>query len=182
VEAFFAIARECGQISYDPNSRSDITYFHYMPFCNIFVSSDTLHVRSAKFFMRNDQTFVGGTLLKKALRKLVDRYLVLPEEERDKGLLIYARTPPIDDPDCIIAKLWDRHMRPNWREPPPDLPPQLVAALEGLIKDMRAESVQIDDESDLANVSSVEFNRYVPEEKGSFRLVPRRIAERPANM
>ena len=182
VEAFFAIARECGQISYDPNSRSDITYFHYAPFCNIFVSSDKLHVRSAKFFMRNDQTFVEGSQLKEALRKLVDRYSALPEEEKDKSLSIYARTPPIDDRDCIIAKLWDGHMRRNWREPPPELSPQLVAALEGLIEDMKAERVQIDDESDLANVSSVEFNRYIPVHKGSFRLVPKGIAERAAGM
>ena len=51
VEAFLAIAHEYALISYDPNSRSDITYFHYVPFCNVFVSSDRLHLRTAKFFL-----------------------------------------------------------------------------------------------------------------------------------
>jgi hypothetical protein len=174
VEAFFAIAHESAPlISRDPNSRSDITYFHYVPFCNVFVSSDKLHLRSAKFFLRNDQTFVQGPLLKDALRNLVDRYLALPDEEQDKGLPIFARTPPIDDPDCLVAKLWDRHEGRNWRDSAPTLSPQLIAALEGLIKDMQAEQVQIEDEPDLARVSSVQFNRYVPGQRGSFRLVPK---------
>ena len=105
VEAFFAIAHEYALISYDPNSRSDITYFHYVPFCNVFVSSDRLHLRTAKFFLRSDQTLVHGPVLKQSLRKLVDRYSALPDEDKDKGLLIYARTPPIDDPACTVAEL-----------------------------------------------------------------------------
>jgi len=36
---------------------------------------------------------------------------------------------------------------------------------------MEAEQVQIEDESDLARVSSVQFKRYIPEQRGSFRLV-----------
>lgn len=174
VEVFFAIAHESAPlISHDPNSRSDITYFHYVPFCNVFVSSDKLHLRTAKFFLRSDQTFVQGPLLKESLRNLVDRYSALPDEEKDKGLLIYAGTPPIDDPDCIVAKLWDRHKGRKWRDPAPTVPPQLIAALEGLLKDMETEQVQIEDESDLAHVSSVQFNRYVPEQRGSFRLIPK---------
>jgi hypothetical protein len=173
VEAFFAIAHESALISYDPNSRSDMTYFHYVPFCNIFVSSDKLHLRTAEFFLRSDQTFVHGPVLKQSLRKLVDQYSALPDEEQDRGLLIYARTPPIDDPACIVAELWDRHQGRNWRDPAPTLSPQLIAALEGLIKDMEAEQVQIEDESDLAHVSSLQFNRHVPEQRGSFRLVPK---------
>jgi hypothetical protein len=171
VEAFFAIAHEYALISYDPNSRSDITYFHYVPFCNVFVSSDRLQLRTAKFFLRSDQTLVHGPVLKQSLGKLVDRYLALPDEEKDKSLLIYARTPPIDDPACTVAELWDRHEGRKWRDPAPALSPQLIAALEGLIKEMEAEQVQIEDESDLARVSSVQFKRHIPEQRGSFRLV-----------
>lgn len=174
VEAFFAIAQEFAPlISPEPNSRSDFNYFHYVPFCNVFVSSDKLHLRTAKFFLRSNQTFVDGKLLKESLRKLVVRYLALPDEERDRSLVINAPRPPIDDPDCIVAKLWNRHEGPKWREPAPTVPPELIAALEGLLRDMKTEQVQVEDESDLARVSSVEFNRYIPERRGSFRLVPK---------
>jgi hypothetical protein len=176
VEAFFAIAHESAPlISYDPNSRSDIAYFHYAPFCNVFVSSDRLHLRTAKFFLRDNQTFVEGPLLKESLRKLAERYAALPEDVKDEGLLTYARTPPTDDPDCVVAKLWDRHKGRKWRDPAPTLPPKLIASLESLVRDMEAEQVQIEGESDLARVSSVRFNRYIPEQRGSFRLVPKRV-------
>lgn len=175
VEAFFVIARESGLISHDPNSRSDIAYFHYAPFCNVFVSCDNLHRRTADFFLRSNQTFVEGARLKESLRKLVERYAALPNEEKEKGLLMYASTPPTDDPDCLVARLWDRHKGAKWREPAPELPPELIAALEGLLKDMKAEQVQIEDESELASVAAVEVNRHIPTQRGSFRLVPKGI-------
>jgi len=173
VEAFFAIAHESGLISYNPNSRSDIAYFHYAPFCNVFVSSDRLHARTAKYFLRTDQTFVEGHLLKDSLSKLVTRYLARPAEEQDAGLPF---SPPNDDAGCLVAQLWDRHKGTKWREPPQELSPQLVAAIEGLLRDMKAGQVPTDEESDLSRIASVEINRYTPKQRGSFRLVSKHIA------
>jgi hypothetical protein len=173
VEAFFAIAHESCLISYDPNSRSDIAYFHYAPFCQVFVSSDSLHARAAKYFLRPNQTFVGGPRLKESLCQLVTRYLGRPAAEQDNGL---PHEPPTDDPDCLVSQLWDEHNGRKWRELPPSVPPEVVAAIEELMKAMKAEQISTTDAVDVADASSLEVNRMIPTYRGSFRLVPKHIA------
>jgi hypothetical protein len=173
VEAFFAIAHESSLISHNPNSRSDITYFHYAPFCKVFVSSDNLHARSANCFLRPNQTFVEGPYLKEALRQLVTRYLARPQAEQDNGL---PSVPPTDDPGCLVSQLWDQHKGKEWREPPPNVPPEVVAAIEELIKTMKAEQIPTTEAADIADASSLEVNRMIPTYRGSFRLVPKHIA------
>lgn len=109
VELFFQIALGANLISAErASNRVDIAYLSYLPFCMIFVSSDKLHQRTAPYFLRSDQSFVWGPDLKLDLRNLVTVYKSLPEQEQEKGLSKYARTPPQDD-KCLITKLWNHH-------------------------------------------------------------------------
>lgn len=44
-----------------------------------------------------------------------ERFKGLPEAEKEKGLAHIARTPPPDDNESLVVKLWDQHL-PAWRE------------------------------------------------------------------
>ena len=66
VDVFFQIALAANHISADrPSNRLDLAYLYYLPFCQIFVSSDKLHRTCASLFMRDDQSFVWGARTKK---------------------------------------------------------------------------------------------------------------------
>lgn len=59
IEVFFQIALAAELISTNRNSnRTDIAYLFYLPFCQVFVSSDRLHQKVASLFLRPDQEFV----------------------------------------------------------------------------------------------------------------------------
>ena len=67
---FFLNSRASGLINNKNSSFIDVAYMCYLPFCKIFVSSDKLHERCAPLFLRNDQKFVKGDLLKQILVEL----------------------------------------------------------------------------------------------------------------
>jgi hypothetical protein len=115
IELFFQIALAAHLISSEtPSNRIDIAYLFYLPFCMIFVSSDRLHRRCASLFLRDNQEFVWGHMLKKGLSQLNDYYLQLPASIKEKGVMAFACDPPKDG-DYYVAQLWDRHF-PRWRE------------------------------------------------------------------
>ncbi len=87
VEVFFQIALAAKLISSERNSnRTDIAYLFYLPFCQVFVSSDRLHRNVASVFLRPDQEFVWGQELKADLGKINTHFLKLPEADREGGL------------------------------------------------------------------------------------------------
>jgi hypothetical protein len=96
------------------SNQIDIGYLFYLPFCQIFVSSDKLHRDCAPLFLRNDQEFVWGGELKDGLRELNLYYDKLPEQIKEQGILGFAVEPPKDG-HFFVAGLWDRHV-PKWRE------------------------------------------------------------------
>jgi len=117
VELFFQIALAANLIgTMNPANRTDTAYLFYAPFCHVFVSSDNLHRRCAPHFLRADQSFVWGYDLKADLRRLIEHYKDPSEEEKEKGLSHFARTPPPDDKESLVVRLWDRHLVPTWRE------------------------------------------------------------------
>lgn len=70
IELLFRFAQERGLISRDrASNRVDIAYLNYLPFCNVFVSTDRLHAATAPLFMREGQAFVKGAEMKADLRK-----------------------------------------------------------------------------------------------------------------
>jgi hypothetical protein len=122
VELFFQLALAADLVGTARTSnRTDIAYLFYLPFCQVFVSWDKLHRRCAPYFLRADQSFVWGSDLKADLHRLVDCYSKLPDDEKEQGIMRFARTPPLDNPECLTSQLWDRHLNPLWRsrlEPP----------------------------------------------------------------
>jgi len=117
VELFFQVAVSAGIISSArPSNRTDIAYLFYLPFSMLFVSSDRLHAKCAPLFLRPDQSFVWGGDLKKDLTQLNQHYSQLPDEVKEKGVFALVDTPPKDG-DFLVARLWDKHLRP-WRNRP----------------------------------------------------------------
>jgi len=114
IELFFYISIASGLISSERKSNKiDISYLFYTPFCNVFVSLDKLHKRSAPIFMKDNQEFVWGANLKNDLNKLNDYYDAFPKEVKELGLHAFATYPPKDG-DFLVGKLWDKYL-PKWR-------------------------------------------------------------------
>jgi hypothetical protein len=115
VDLFFNLAIAADQISRArPSNKIDLAYVYYLPFCQVFTSSDNLHERVVPLFLRKDQSFVKGQSLKTDIKKLDEHYSDLPEELKRKGLYKFAPFPP-DDPGFLVTRLWDTHL-PGWRE------------------------------------------------------------------
>jgi len=114
VELFFYISIKSDLISaVRKSNKIDISYLFYAPFCNIFVSSDNLHKRSAPLFMEKNQEFIWGADLKADLKKLDNYYDAFSTEEKEQGLHVFANYPPNSN-EFLINKLWDTYL-PAWR-------------------------------------------------------------------
>ena len=84
VELFFHLAVHQSRMA--TVQRMDLCYLFYLPFCQIFVSNDWVHKQSPPLFLRADQEFVAADDLKAALGALNERYLALPESDRNKSI------------------------------------------------------------------------------------------------
>ena len=115
VDLFFYLAMSGGVIaSTRPSHKIDIAYLYYLPFCQVFTSSDKLHALAAPLFLRPEQTFVLGADLKADLRRLDAHYSLFPDEIKKLGLYRFASHPPADT-TFLLTRLWDRHW-PAWRK------------------------------------------------------------------
>jgi hypothetical protein len=89
----------------------------------------------------------------------------------------FAHYPPVEG-DFLVAKLWDKFMRPEWRqwakEPPKKISPErereLVEMLNRMKKEGRPTEPFDSDEAD-----ELQIQRKVPIKKGSWRLLPREV-------
>ena len=96
------------------SNKTDIAYLYYLPFCMVFISSDSLHRRCAPLFLRDDQMFIWGEDLKADLKKIDQHFDELPEAEKEKGLHAIATHPPKDG-NFLTSNLWDEFL-PRWRQ------------------------------------------------------------------
>jgi hypothetical protein len=149
VDMFFYLGMAADLISRSRAShRVDIAYLYYLPFCMVFTSNDKLHINIAPLFLRENQTFVSGADFKAELKKMNDHYSALPEETLVKGMMSFARHPPLDA-SFLTTQLWDKHS-PSWRDivdcSPPNLNKQLQDALVELINRFKDESTPLDPE------------------------------------
>jgi hypothetical protein len=178
VEIFFQLALAANLISADrPSNRMDIAYLFYLPFCMLFVSGDKLHQKSAPLFLRVDQEFVWGPDLKADLQRLNQQFKTPPEDVRDQGIMNFAGHPPATG-DFLVTRLWDGHMRPNWRERKAkvtvDDPSVNKKIVDDLLAFTRAPSVPLEQmplAEEAMNMMSIE--RKVSKRKGSWWQLPK---------
>lgn len=177
VELFFQIALSANLIpSERPSNRVDIAYLFYLPFTMIFVSSDKLHRKCTPLFLRSDQQYIWGPELKDGLHKINDHFLEYSEEQKEKGVMSFAGTPPKVD-DFFVTKIWDRHF-PNWRKVKEvDLSDKkikhdkLVAHLKQFTDAPTLSPEEID--FDISDADSLSFTRMVGKTKGSWFQIPK---------
>ncbi len=123
VEMFFYLAMAADVIGRGrPSHKIDLAYLYYLPFCMVFTSNDRLHGDLVPFFLRSNQSFIPGQELKADLGRLDKHFDTLPEEVKKRGVMSFAHFPPPDD-SFLVARLWDKHMSPKWREQKPIVPP-----------------------------------------------------------
>jgi hypothetical protein len=179
IELFFIIAMRKGIISSRRNSNMvDILYLYYLPFCDVFVSSDKLHRRCAHLFLREDQEFVWGHDLKDDLRKIDEHYKSLPDNIRDKGIDFFALDPPNDD-NFLVTRLWKKHL--NWNGPRP-VHRHDAEAESNMIKetnDFASASTLSDSDIDfdISNPDAILIKRQVSKKKGSWYQLPKDIQQ-----
>ncbi len=76
VDIFRTLAMASGLMNPDKTSNfADVAYLYYLPFCQVFISSDKLHRKCAPLFLREDQQFVWGHDLRPHLTSLTKEYL-----------------------------------------------------------------------------------------------------------
>ena len=179
VDYFFRLALASGLISKKRASNwVDVSYLFYLPFCSLFVSSDRLHKKTAPLFLNENQQFVWGPDLKEGLQEMKSYYGAYSEKIDKEGLIKFASNPPKEG-DFFVSKLWDRHV-PNWRlgsnfgiidsgEAKKALGSKLRKRFEG----------EIGDNALLENrpPDFLTINRQVSEFRGSWRQVPKDIAD-----
>lgn len=118
VDVFFRVATARGGIFSKrvTSNRCDMAYLYYLPFGEIFVSTDDFHRRSAPLFLQSHQQFIWGNDLKEDLTRINEHWMRLPEETRKRPVFEFASRPP-PDRAFLTTRLWDKY-RPKWREVP----------------------------------------------------------------
>jgi hypothetical protein len=186
VDLFFYLSIAAGLVGSDRKSnRADIAYLYYLPFCMVFTSSDSLHVRIVPYFLRDDQSFVKGTDLKSDLRRIDEHYSALPEDTKERGLYGFATYPPGDD-SYLVTRLWEKHMTPPSKEelakppafegktlqvPPASSNPEEIVKV---LNDFEARAVPAGPMADIAlgNAAVVTFQSFVRQKKGKWKRLP----------
>lgn len=190
VELFFHVAVDKTLISpHRASNKLDVSYLYYLPFCQIFVSNDKLHKRSAPLFMREQQIYVHGQDLKDDLAKLVTHYRKRQEEIEREGLFRVASQPPTDS-SFLTRRIFDQLMG-NQAQLGGRIAPtrgvrkdstageeregeaDVVAKLMGRIESMKAgPSLQPAFPTDMKEIDQVAIQRMVPLRRGRWRLLP----------
>jgi hypothetical protein len=176
VEIFYYLCLRSSFISKDrASNKADIAYLYYLPFCHAFVSKDNLHSRTAELFMENGQAFVKAQDLKSALKEMDKYYAQFKDEIEKVGLMSFVSYPPTDI-DNLVTQLWDRFMRPDWREVEKDkkagkddLPTdkELVEQL----KKQRDDAKPVLGPVDTSNVDYAMISRKMSVRRGKWRII-----------
>lgn len=183
VDLFFYLALASSLISDDrPSNRIDIAYLYYLPFTDIFVSSDKLH-RNATEAVSFPCKFVWGQELKSDLASINHYYSEISDDEKLKGLPSFANYPP-ETSSSFVKSLWD-----HYREAPHTEPSQhtkkivtanddkkLVEHLSGL---QRAPQIYGPVEmQSLTDPQSISIERLISAKKGSWWQISKSVAEK----
>jgi hypothetical protein len=180
VELFFQVALGAGLISPDRNSnRTDVSYLFYLPFCQVFISSDRLHKATAGLFLRSNQEFIWGQDIKADLGKINSHFLTLPEADREAGIMKIAPSPPLKDTVPLISGVWDRYYggSDNHNENiadrmSPEQQEKLIAEFRAFSKGKVVPRETMEDDG-----NSMSVERRVRKKKGSWWQVPKDVKD-----
>jgi hypothetical protein len=188
VDLLFYLGIHRGFISGErASNRADMAYLYYLPFTMVFVSGDKLHRRTVPLFLREDQSYLPSDEFKAALRELDEHYDTLPEEIKQLGVLQFASYPP-SDMDNAVTQLWDKQMRPDWREIAKQQEadrgkPRDEAADRLTVAEMKARIEQAQPVSGQTvglggdGPDYMVIRRQVPVKKGKWRMVSKEVEE-----
>lgn len=177
VDLFFCIGLGADLIGRErPTNKIDIAYLYYLPFCMAFTSRDKLHERTAPLFLDADQAFIRGDDLKVDLAKLDAHYSQLSDEEKLRGVMSFAHYPPVEG-DFLVSKMWDKLMRPEWRDwagKPNEIrskesDAKIVAEINEIAEAPRSSIKEL---IPLEEPDAVLVQRKVPLYRGKWRMVP----------
>lgn len=180
VEIFFQIALAANLISSErASNRVDIAYLFYLPFCHVFVSGDKLHRLCAPEFLSKKQDFVWAPDLKSDLARINRELMATSDQERQVGLHKLAPRPP-GDPSQITVALWKKHA-PGSGDSEEERLPMSPEAERKLVEHLNS-FAKAPTDPDVAELSSdelqsVSIERLVPARKGSWWLIPKKIAD-----
>lgn len=175
VDLFFYICMYKGVESKDrPSHRIDLAYLYYLPFCDVFVSTDKLHKRLVPHFLRKDQLFVNGSDFKTGLHRLDEYYSQYQEQIAEVGFLSFAQSPPQDIKNGI-SDIWDV-LNPTWRIIKPKKENKINE--KELLKHLRKvseESKELDRKTPMNEVQHISEKYLVSVQKGKYRVLPKNI-------
>ncbi len=177
VDLFFCIGLGADLIGRErPSNKIDLAYLYYLPFCMAFTSNDNLHKRTAPLFLDENQVFIRGQDLKADLAKLDAHYSQLSDDEKARGVMSFAHYPPVHG-EFLVSKLWDKLMRPEWRQwasqPPERKSKESEAEIVAQIHEV-AEAPRTDIEPPVSadEPDAVLIKRKVPLQRGKWRMLP----------
>lgn len=154
----------------------DVAYLYYLPFCQVFTSTDKLHRTVAPFFLGPDQRFVDGRDLKAALKEMVVYGEEHMGEIEEMGIVRFARRPP-SELDNALTAMWDE-FRPGWRDAAPhyepkddaELPPDSMTAAD--VRDVADNAVPVLRPAAAREPDYTFFTKNMPIRRGRWRMVP----------
>ncbi len=91
----------------------DVEYLFYLPFCQVFCSSDKFHRGLSSTFMRTKQVFIEGKDLKVDLHNIFEHWIGLNEIQRREFAMTHRHRPPRLEAS-VTCQCWDRFMNPNY--------------------------------------------------------------------
>jgi hypothetical protein len=180
VDVFRELAMGSGHMSWEKSSNYvDLAYLYYLPFCQVFISTDKIHRHTVPLFMdAARQAFVWGPDLRAELALLVAEYIAAPDIEEVGLLGVSGRK--MFDADSFIGRLY-RRFHPGKimgdRDVSKSLSPEAEAKLVAEMK-KRMEGVSPPPGTDLSQEDhTVGIKRMVSARKGKFAVLPKHVVE-----
>jgi hypothetical protein len=126
--------------------------------------------------LRPGQDFVWGPDLKTDLARLNEHFSTLPQEVQETSVFTFATNPPKEG-DFLVARLWDKHLRP-WRERQLETPNMSSVAQTKLIEQLKqlTEASELPPEEvdfDIRDPETLALQRLVRKRKGSWWQLPK---------
>lgn len=116
-------------VSTRSSNHIDLEYLYYLPFAQVFVTSDKLQAEMAKILLRENQSFIKGDDLKADLKQIANHWTNLSPEEQQAHRLEFGNYPP-EILDSVTLELWEKHLTPRATNAGQPLPPEDIAIIK----------------------------------------------------